>query len=229
MRPTAITPATKTDPSNKSTRRPGPVKAPRAPASFQSPAPRLRRSTKGSSNARPTPTPSSDASRAALPPRAMFMANPVARPGTVSQFGIRRLRKSVQPAIRANSRAPIRIGGLKSASGWFAGRSGPRLHHIEKEPCWLEKCETPPLRQAADTGLFRRIFTWVGGEVNVTAEWKAGSGSTIQTPMNLIQFDRLNEASGENLRFRQRGLSSHPYCRCMRFVGSLRALRAPAG
>jgi len=35
---------------------------------------------------------------------------------------------------------------------------------------------------------------------------------------DLIQLDRLNEASGENLRFIQGGLSSHLYCRCMRFV-----------
>lgn len=37
---------------------PGPVKAPSSAASFQSPAPRLRRRTKGSSNPRPTKAPS---------------------------------------------------------------------------------------------------------------------------------------------------------------------------
>ena len=50
-------PATKTDPNSRSTSVPGPANAPRAPASFQSPAPRLRSRTNGNSSAKPSPRP----------------------------------------------------------------------------------------------------------------------------------------------------------------------------
>ena len=48
-----MSPATNTDPISRSISRAGPAKAPSAPASFQSPAPRLRSRTNGSSKAKP--------------------------------------------------------------------------------------------------------------------------------------------------------------------------------
>src|SRR5215472_5962144 len=97
-----MTPATKTDNSNKSTSRPGPTNAPSAPASFQSPAPRLRTRTNGSRRPNPTTAPSSELFNPPQPPSTVFPTTPTTNAGTVSQFGMRRLRRSDQPAIRAN-------------------------------------------------------------------------------------------------------------------------------
>src|SRR3974390_3022255 len=90
-----MTPAMKTDPSSRSTRCPGPAKAPSAPASFQSPAPRLRSSTNGSNSTKPSAAPSREVLKPIQPPKVALAAIPTSNPGTVSQFGIRRLRNAV--------------------------------------------------------------------------------------------------------------------------------------
>jgi len=71
--------------------------APKAPASFQSPAPRLRRKTNGKSSSNPNPAPSRATSRRQSSHSA-FATIPHQR-GTVSQFGIRRLRQSVSQPL----------------------------------------------------------------------------------------------------------------------------------
>src|SRR5271157_4564028 len=120
-----MTPATNTDASSKSTNSHGPANAPSAPANFQSPAPRLRSSTKGKSNAKPSPAPSREVFSPLQPLRAEFTTSPVSSAGTVSQFGIRRARRSVQPPITARSIAPAKIAGFKQASR----HAGQRLAH----------------------------------------------------------------------------------------------------
>ena len=108
-----MTPATRIDASKRSTSKPGPVKAPNAPASFQSPAPRLRNITKGNSSASPSAAPSSEAFNPDQPLRTVFAMTPISKAGTVSQFGMRRQRKSVHPAEAARSTAPARTSGFK--------------------------------------------------------------------------------------------------------------------
>ena len=125
-----MTPATKTDPSNMSVKIAGPTKAPNAPASFQSPAPRLRKSTNGSSNASPTAAPSKETRSPAHRLKTVFAVTPINSPGTVNQFGIRRLRRSVHPAMSDNSTAPARINGFKRAPNCDDGRLGlPCFYH----------------------------------------------------------------------------------------------------
>ena len=114
-RPKAITPATKIDATNRLTSSSRPAKAPRAPANFQSPAPRLRNKTKGNNNPRPTKVPSKDDASPVFPPRTVLRTTPATKPDTVSQFGMRRLRKSVHPAMIDNRTAPARIAGFKRA------------------------------------------------------------------------------------------------------------------
>jgi hypothetical protein len=115
---------------------PGPTKAPNAPANFQSPAPRLRRSTNGSSKASPTAAPSSEARSPAHRPKTVFAVTPINSPGTVSQFGMRRLRRSVHPAMSDKSTAPARINGFKRAPTRGGRRLElPRFHHDIEFDC----------------------------------------------------------------------------------------------
>src|SRR3954453_1485357 len=130
----AIRPATKTDPRSRSISNSRPANAPSAPASFQSPAPRLRSRTKGSRSPRPTSAPMSDEINPFFPPRIVFVATPASKPETVSQFGIRRLRKSVQPAIRDSSTAPPKMMGFNLASVLFGRRPGLSPNDIEEAP-----------------------------------------------------------------------------------------------
>src|ERR1700688_3555980 len=98
-------PATRTDPISKFSKIPQPTKAPNAPASFQSPAPRLRRKTNGNSTSSPNPAPSREVFNPGHPAAITFNKTPTSNPGTVSQFGIRRLRQSVHPATSAKTTA----------------------------------------------------------------------------------------------------------------------------
>src|ERR1700676_1668141 len=129
-------PATRIDASNKSTNKPGPVNAPKAPANFQSPAPRLRNSTNGNSNARPNAAPSREAFSPSQPLKTAFARTPTSNAGTVSQFGIRRHRRSVHPAAAARIMAPASTTGFNWASSW-AGKGtvlARSFHDIEKDP-----------------------------------------------------------------------------------------------
>src|SRR5580704_8058081 len=108
-----MTPATKTEPISKSARNRGPTKAPKAPASFQSPAPRLRRKTNGNSTSNPSPAPRREVFNPAHPLVRMFAETPTSNPGTVSQFGMRQLRQSVHPAISANATASPSTAAFK--------------------------------------------------------------------------------------------------------------------
>src|SRR5579863_4078953 len=130
-------PATKIDPISRSASTRGPTKAPKAPASFQSPAPRARNSTKGSNNSKPKPAPSRESFIPVHLPANVFNTTPATNPGTVSQFGMRRLRKSVQPAIKDRSTAQPRIAVFKPASADAAGSGMPVQSYsyaVEKEP-----------------------------------------------------------------------------------------------
>src|ERR1700756_242698 len=127
-----MTPATKTEPIRISIRRPGPVYAPSATANFRSPAPRLFSNQKGSNRANARPAPSSDSFIPLQPPRKVFAATPTTNPGTVSQFGIRRLRQSVHPAINESRIATTSKGSFKrTPPGALAGHSYPDK---EKDP-----------------------------------------------------------------------------------------------
>jgi hypothetical protein len=108
-----MTPATNTEPISKSARNRGPTNAPKAPASFQSPAPRLRRKTNGNSTSNPSPAPRREVPNPAHPLVRTFAETPTSNPGTVSQFGMRRLRQSVHPAISANATASPSTVGFK--------------------------------------------------------------------------------------------------------------------
>src|SRR5271156_1413179 len=108
-------PATKNDPISKFSNTSQPTNAPRAPASFQSPAPRLCNKTKGKSTSNPKPAPSREAFNPPNPPVAALAATPMSSPDTVSQLGIRRLRQSVKPAATAKATAKPRTIGFKPA------------------------------------------------------------------------------------------------------------------
>src|SRR5579864_7602734 len=135
-RATAITPATRIDVSNRSTSNPGRVKAPSAPASFQSPAPRLRSSTKGSSNANPSAAPNKESFSPVQPLNTVLNVTPTSIPGTVTQFGMRRQRKSVHPATPARTTAPASTSGFKRASEQARERATRERvsHDTEKNP-----------------------------------------------------------------------------------------------
>src|ERR1035438_10641952 len=124
----------------------GPTNAPKAPASFQSPAPRLRTKTKGSSRSNPNPAPSRDVFKPPNPLAIELAAIPTSSPGTVSQFGIRRLRQSITPAIIAKAtanpntmgfkRAPLRAGmrrpkSLLAEVAEFASRSEEHTSELQ--------------------------------------------------------------------------------------------------
>src|SRR5581483_2055473 len=130
---TAIIPATKTDINRRSSNKAGPVKVPSAPASFQSPAPKLRSSTKGSNKPRPTSAPNREVFKPLQPLSKVLAATPRANAGTVSQLGIRRVRISVHPAITASNDIPARIFGFTQASIARVPEN-LRRHHIAREP-----------------------------------------------------------------------------------------------
>jgi hypothetical protein len=116
------------------------VKDPKAPASFQSPAPKLRNRTNGSNKSRPSPAPSSEAFSPLHPLSTEFAAMPTNNAETVNQFGMRRLRKSVHAAMTERSTAPARIAGFKRASNRSAAQTPTpnshtdSFHDIEKDP-----------------------------------------------------------------------------------------------
>src|SRR6266481_1329231 len=111
-------PATKIEPISKFAIASQPTNAPKAPASFQSPAPRLRRKTNGKSTSSPNPAPSREVFNPSHPPTATFARTPTRNPGTVSQFGILRLRQSVHPAISAKAIAVPSTIGFKTDPIW---------------------------------------------------------------------------------------------------------------
>src|ERR1700691_4032726 len=158
-------PATKTDPISKFSSTSQPTNAPKAPASFQSPAPRLRNKTKGSSTNNPNPPPSREVFNPCNPPVAALTATPTRNPGTVSQLGIRRLRQSVKPAA-----SPKTIGFKRAPPGWRKALSHPQLADFAEcvsfsKPGLAGKRIAPRLSDEYRP-LLMRIFTWRGGEVN---------------------------------------------------------------
>lgn len=112
-------PATKIDPTSKVSMALQPTIAPSAPAIFQSPAPRLRSRTNGKSTSSPTAAPSREVLSPAQRYAIVFTATPMANAGTVSQLGIRRLRKSVHPAAHAKAIAGSRVRTLKLSPRHF--------------------------------------------------------------------------------------------------------------
>src|SRR3984957_1125351 len=118
-------PATNTDPISRSANTPGPTNAPKAPANFQSPAPRLLSNTNGNKSSKPKPAPSREILKPCTPVATVFNTNPTTNPGKVSQFGMRRLRKSVKPAITESSTAPVRISVFKPPPDRVLGAGSP--------------------------------------------------------------------------------------------------------
>jgi hypothetical protein len=112
IRTSAISPATTIVHIRTAINRCGPRNAPKAPVSFQSPAPRLRTITSGNSNAKPNPAPSNAVFAPAQPSVAPLAAIPRTNPGTVNQFGIRRQRQSVNPAVAAKIPASTQSASL---------------------------------------------------------------------------------------------------------------------
>ena len=169
-------PATKTETTSKSTRMLGPTNAPKAPASFQSPAPRLRTKTKGSSRSNPNPAPSRDVFKPPNPLAIELAAIPTSSPGTVSQFGIRRLRQSITPAIIAKATANPNTMGFKRAP-LRAGMRRPKslLAEVAEFASFFDNAgaagegELAPRHSSRLQTLLTRIFTQADGEVNESA------------------------------------------------------------
>jgi len=139
-------PATKTDPINRSAKTPGPTKAPRAPANFQSPAPRLRSSTNGNNSSKPKPAPSRESFKPCTPAATVFNATPATNPGKVSQFGMRRLRKSEMPAITESNTAPVRIVVFKPAPNRVLGAGFLIASHVVEKTSSYASSRTCPGR-----------------------------------------------------------------------------------
>src|SRR5882762_427554 len=117
--------------------------APEAPTSFQSPNPNACKATKGNNRSIARPRPASDDLAPGKPKQTVLRINPKAAAGTVSQFGIRRLRQSVTPAISATMAARLQRTWLPV----IAVRS-PRLAFADsREPTadshYRTKLETP--------------------------------------------------------------------------------------
>src|SRR6202030_3939142 len=74
-----------------------PNTAPIAPINFQSPAPNPRSSTNGSKRPSARPAPSSEFNAPSQPFSVALAVRPARAPDTVSQFGIRPVRKSKKP------------------------------------------------------------------------------------------------------------------------------------
>src|SRR6266852_3944233 len=87
----------------------GPRIAPTAPNNFQSPAPSPRNKTSGSSRPKASNAPSSANSVPCHPESTLCTVNPATTPGTVSQLGIRRERKSSKAAVIVNTRLIVQI------------------------------------------------------------------------------------------------------------------------
>jgi len=166
-------PATKTETTSRSISTPGPTNAPKAPASFQSPAPRLRTITKGSSRSNPNPAPSRDVFKPPNPPAIELAAIPTSSPGTVSQFGIRRLRQSIKPAIIAKTTANPNTMGFKRAP-LQAGMRRPKslLAEVAEFASFFDNAgavgegKLAPRHSSRLHTLLTRIFTQPDGEVN---------------------------------------------------------------
>src|SRR6266849_6995903 len=87
----------------------GPRIAPTAPNNFQSPAPSPRNKTSGSSRPKASNAPSSANSVPCHPESTVCTVKPATSPGTVSQLGIRRERKSSKAAVIVNTRLIVQI------------------------------------------------------------------------------------------------------------------------
>src|ERR1700729_2175199 len=166
-------PATRTETTSKSTSMLGPTNAPKAPASFQSPAPRLRTKTKGSSTSKPNPAPSRDVFKPPNPLAIAFAAIPTSSPGTVSQFGIRRLRQSIRPAAIAKAAANPKTRGFKPAP-LLAGMRRPKslFAEVAELASFFDNAgaagegKLTPRHSSRLQTLLTRIFTQPDGEVN---------------------------------------------------------------
>ena len=125
----------------------------------------------------PKPAPSREAFSPALPFTSTFTETPIRNPGTVSQFGMRRLRQSVHPAISANATAnpsttasnrPRFAAGIVCFSPQSPGmnaRAQPptTLDHWGNRRILLRTTRAPKTKP---DGLLRRIFTQRDTEVN---------------------------------------------------------------
>src|SRR5271154_1707056 len=117
----AISPDTRTLPSNTNKNKIGPRKAPTAPINFQSPAPSARIKTSGSNRIRANPAPPSDALAPAHPEIEVRSPSPRKKAGTVSQLGILWVRKSTIAASRVTPMVEAQIRYCT-----FMGKDGRR-------------------------------------------------------------------------------------------------------
>jgi len=79
-----------------------------------------------------------------------FAAIPTSKAGTVSQFGIRRQRRSVNPAQKANSTAPASTTGFKKSP--TPSRIPGTLHDIAKKPFFLKVLNVSLDQEAGSEG-----------------------------------------------------------------------------
>ena len=98
------------------------------------PRPGCAEKPNGKSSSSPSPAPSREAFNPAHPPASTFTETPTRNPGTVSQFGIRRLRQSVHPAISANATASPSTVGFKPPPTWSSQNQCPRSSNAATSP-----------------------------------------------------------------------------------------------
>ncbi len=82
---------------------PGPIQAPTPAASFKSPIPMPRRKQGNPNSNTAKPNPKQLVWKALHPPAIAGTIMPVKRNGTDSQFGMRRVRKSIPDAVRSTT------------------------------------------------------------------------------------------------------------------------------
>src|ERR1700678_175730 len=149
-----MAPFTKTDASSTVSTCSGPRKAPDAPANLTSPIPRPLTRASGNSSAKPRAAPSSALFVPAQPHAAVFAETPIRSPGTVSQFGIRRLRQSVYAATSAIATANSSGRALKSTPAYnrIADFSTPRANVVSIVPT-PNNCRPRPIPKSTKTAI----------------------------------------------------------------------------
>jgi len=130
----------------------GPTNAPSAPTNFQSPAPRLRMSTNGSSNPRPRQAPRTEAFAPGQPRIRALIAMPKINPETVSQLGIRRLRQSMTPATAAKSKKKAQNPYLTMPIGFASAILGGLSHSCRSKSTRSRNASEQTKRPGAKTG-----------------------------------------------------------------------------
>ena len=172
----------------------GPRKAPKAPISFQSPAPKPRAITKGNNTPSARPAPSRAALAPGHPQPKVFTVNPTSKAGMVNQLGIRRERQSSHPAQHAKPSALVDTAISKLA----AVSIYPLRHAHELRPALLVRT----------FAVVRTSCRWLSRFATTRAPQPAALPDAVLSALASLQIEASSRTSSAKCQVVGRGSGS---------------------